>query len=119
MTEFPKNIDEVISSIAKEFKIRVKATTHYDTLNRVLEWTEKNTKKRIDLTYTENFVTVTSYKDKFPFWPRLLTWCHDNIPSFRYLAKIEGENLDRLPLNKTYDFYDKKLRSYIEYARNR
>lgn len=45
MSEFPKNIDEVINSIGKEYKIEVKRTTHYDTLNRVLEWTETNTKK--------------------------------------------------------------------------
>ncbi len=119
MSEFPKNIDGVINLIAKEYKIKVKKTTHYDTLNCVLEWTEMNTKKRIDLTYMGEFVTVTFYKDRFPFWPRLLTWCHDNIPSFHYLAKIEWESLDKLPLNKTYDFYDKKLRSYVEYARNR
>jgi hypothetical protein len=88
-------------------------------LNRELEWTEKNIKKRIDLTYMDEFVTVTFYKDKFPVWPRFLTWCHDNIPWFHYGAEIEWESLDKLPLNKSYDFYDKMIRSYIEYARNR
>lgn len=119
MEEFPQEIDKAINTIAKERKMRMSKDTHSDTSNRVFGWLEQNAQKRIDLTYNGEYVDVTYYKDTFSCCPRLLIWCHNNIPLFPYIADTEWETIDKLPLNQTYDFYDKKLRTYIEYATKR
>jgi hypothetical protein len=114
MNNFPSAIDSVLQKIADEFKLRLARNTHYEATNRELRWFEKNVQKRMNFTFDGKEVSVTFYKDIFPFAPRLFIWCHNNLPMFRYFARIEWQALERLPPDASENFYSSKLRAMIE-----
>src|SRR5215510_10738917 len=114
MNNFPPVIDAVLQKIADEFKLRFVKNTHYEALNRELKWFDNKVQKRINFTFDGNEVSVTLYKDTFPFSPRFLIWCHNNIPMFRYSARIEWRTVEKLPADRSEEFYLSKLRALIE-----
>jgi hypothetical protein len=119
MNNFPSIIDTVLQKIADEFKLRLARNTHYEATNRELRWFEKNVQKRTNFTFDGKIVTVTFYKDTFPFSPRFLLWCHNNIPMFGYFARTEWQTMESLPADRNENFYSLKLRALIEQVSER
>jgi hypothetical protein len=119
MKNFPLAIDAVLRKIADEFELHLARNTHYEATNRELKWFENKVQKRINFTFVGNEISVTFYKDTFPFSPRFLIWCHNNIPMFRYSPRIEWRTIEKLPVDQSEDFYLPKLRALIEQVSER
>ena len=73
--------------IADTKGLELSLDTHYDANNCEFSWWIGNTKHRIDFQPTEsNTITVTYYRDKYPFFGRFFRWAHYTIPMFPYVA---------------------------------
>lgn len=117
--EFPKQVDKIVRVVAKEMNLLVFKKTHYDDDNLVLLWYENNIKKRIDLSVLGGSISVTFYCDIYPFNPKVIDWCHDNIPFFPIKRKSNWKNLGELPLTENDEYYYHHIKKYINYAKNR
>lgn len=120
---FPDDVSAAIEEIAEGNEFYIKKETHYEALNRVLEWFEANKLYRLDISYlnNESCLKTTCYVDEFNY-PKILfkifNWCHDYIPNFPYMAKIKWKDLGNIPLHLGKEEYKKILSSYIEAINN-
>ncbi len=84
------NLKEIFYGIPKGKDITLHFDTHYDANNYVFEKIKGKQLHRLDFQPLQNeTIKVTHYIDKFKCCPKLLVWCHNNIPNFSYLAQIE------------------------------
>lgn len=110
--DFPEILNEVLTELALQRNFKLLKETHYESLNRELQWLDNKTLNRIDFDYSSGdlFVIVTVYRDRFKIFPRFLIWCHNNIPMFPYCAKIKWNKLGKLSLELSKD----ELKKHIE-----
>lgn len=68
--------------------------THYDANNLELSWWQGRIYHRIDFQpMLSGDVTVTHYRDQYPFLPKLLRWLRKYVPLFPSVARVEWESV--------------------------
>lgn len=99
MNEFPRNLNDALSDLAKGRKLCLGKDTHFEANNRELEWIKGNVCHRLNFNHAGIDITVCYYKDIFKVFPRFFRWCHNFIPLFPCFVKIQRKPLENLPSN--------------------
>ena len=90
--------------VANAKGLALSLNTHYDATNCEFSWWVGNIKHRVDFQPMESKeITVTYYRDSYPFFGKLFRWAHYIIPLFPYVATSTFETLGTFsePLTQT------------------
>lgn len=102
------DLKNIFYGIPKRKGMVLYCDTHYDANNYVFEKWEGNKLHRLDFQPLQNeIIKVTHHIDSFGCCSKLLIWCHNYLPNFPYLAKIEYNNVCDI------DIHDEKLKAKI------
>lgn len=117
MLEFPDSFDEAIKKVALTNKVVLRKDSHYDAIDRELQWFEARLLKRIYFSLGESSIDVTFYINRFSKNPKTALMFYHLLPTiFKYPAQIEWEPFKSLPMNKSSEFYYNKILNYINDA---
>jgi hypothetical protein len=107
--------DAIFRKIADEKGITVKHDTHYDACNYQFEKWDGLKLQRVDFQPLESgIIRVTHYTDAFTCLPKLLRWCHNNLPMFPYLAEIKYKTVCDFDSRLGNTEFEQKVLSIIE-----
>lgn len=116
--KFPPLLEKVLLEAAERNNLRLEKETHYETINRVLVWFEKNVCKRLDFTLVKEgnqyFIDVTYLENVYPkFLPPFFRWIEQNVPlAPSFTKKNQWKNLDKFPVD-LQDGIEEKVSCYI------
>ncbi len=116
VNDFPLAAYVALKEVAAEYNLKLKEETHYEAINRELEWFENNKRYRLDFNLDKNVsrIVIAYYIDTFPiFLGRALVWCHNFIPGFPYCAKITWQKLAELSVDLSPTEYREKIKFYL------
>lgn len=114
MNDMPELLIKVLFQFAQRYTLRASRNTHYDAINMELSLFQENSRRRLNFELAHGKVHVFIYLENFPCFPRILSWCHENIELFPSFSSIEWRELEELPLDGTEGYYAEKIKVYID-----
>ena len=112
--EFPIQFDEALKEISLSYKMKLKEDTHFEAVNRELQWFRKNSEFRLDFTVLKDSIVATYYVTTYPIFAKLLILFDRIIPLFPKYAKINWYKLPSVPLEMTQAEFKKMIVTYID-----
>lgn len=117
LIDFPKNINNALVELSREYKLGLFKETHYEAIDRELRFFKRSNIFRLNLNFNsgDNFVSVTFLNDQFPLpFSKIFEWLHNYIPFFSYCAKTSWKKLSNLPLGLNQEEYKEIIKKVIQ-----
>jgi hypothetical protein len=109
--DFPDEVHQVLKELRDEYKIKMKKETHYDAIDRELQWYDKNRLYRLnfDFSGSPSFITVHMLITKFVFPFFLFPLC----------SKTTWEKFADIPLGLSKEKYKEIIKKYINQTKQK
>jgi hypothetical protein len=112
---FPIQFETALRKITKAQNLVLRAYEYHGLELRVIKWYVNNILYRLQFEEPEDkLIKVIIHRDVFKIFPRLLSWCHNNIPMFPYLADIKFDDLGLLSTDLTEHQFSNKINEFIK-----